>query len=342
MTASEILVSIVWLVLLLITNGATGFLAVAPIYSVKILRERQRQCFESLEQSVLSPVKHRLHGPICAETVSTTASSSSNDSATTTISPAVVLSNDQDSTTTLSQLQTPLSKRSLPELKQELLDLLPRLTGQAAEYRMVERLVNAMESHDDYISPQTLPFFQLATQGSWQLLFSTQLLAGSPNPRKFRLREMIQTIHDNDDSIKEVVTTRPESATTTILTGNLTNRVVWDWAQNEAGVFDCTGTFSVECTTSISPTVSGSRVALNLSSHVLRLGPGSAVPSNVPELVAYVRRSMPLELFDPSHHAMDTTYLDATVRIVRYTGSPRLEGVRDIFVRVAPSERVPP
>jgi PAP_fibrillin len=291
----------------------------------------------------MAPRKHRRHGPIlCAETVSTTTAIISSDSAattttTTTSLAASELSNDQDatsiSTTLTSPLPTPLlsKQRSLPELKQELLDLLPRLTGQAAEYRTVEQLVNAMESHDEYVAPQTLPFFTLATQGSWQLLFSTQLLAGGGslfNPRKFRLREMIQIIHENDHAIE---TARSESLGT--ITGNVTNRVVWDWAQSELGVFDCTGTFSVECTSSMSPTVSGARMALTLTDHVLRLGPGSAVPDNVPELVAHVRRSMPVELFDPSHHAMDTTYLDGTVRIVRYTGSARLEGVRDIFVR---------
>jgi hypothetical protein len=272
MTAPAILQSVVLCWLMLLLNGATSFLAVAPLYSVKIPPDRQRHCGRFLARKESTVDVHR-HGPIRAETVSTTSSSS--DSGTTTIS-------------NYDQKDSPFPRRSLPELKQELLDLLPRLTGQAAEYRTVEQLVNALESHDEYVPPQTLPFFTLATQGSWQLLFSTQLWAGPSNPRKFRLREMMQIMHENDNNGMEK-TTRSESlgATTITITGNVTNRVVWDWAQSELGVFDCTGTFSVECTSLMTPAVSGSRMALNLTNHVLRLGPGSAVPDHVPELVAH-------------------------------------------------------
>ena len=41
---------------------------------------------------------------------------------------------------------------------------------------------------------------------------------------------------------------------------------------------------------------------------------------------------MPKEMFDPNDHAMDTTYLDTDLRIVRMTG-PRFEGIRGIFIR---------
>jgi hypothetical protein len=45
-----------------------------------------------------------------------------------------------------------------------------------------------------------------------------------------------------------------------------------------------------------------------------------------------LHRAMPKEMFDPNDHAMDTTYLDGDLRIVRLTG-PKFEGVRDIFMR---------
>jgi hypothetical protein len=58
------------------------------------------------------------------------------------------------------------------------------------------------------------------------------------------------------------------------------------------------------------------------------------LPSDIPALVGLLHRAMPRELVDPGNgHAVDTTYLDTDVRIIRYTG-PRYEGVRDIFVRV--------
>ena len=70
----------------------------------------------------------------------------------------------------------------------------------------------------------------------------------------------------------------------------------------------------------------------DLDDHVLNLAKGSKVPKDVPALVGMLHRAMPKELFDPSEHAMDTTYLDGDLRIVRMAG-PRLEGVRDIYIR---------
>jgi hypothetical protein len=49
-------------------------------------------------------------------------------------------------------------------------------------------------------------------------------------------------------------------------------------------------------------------------------------------MVALLHRAIPKELFDPDNHAMDTTYLDAELRIARLTG-PKYEGVRNIFFR---------
>ena len=72
-------------------------------------------------------------------------------------------------------------------------------------------------------------------------------------------------------------------------------------------------------------------MVVDLDDHVLELATGSQVPSDVQALVGILHRAMPKELFDPSDHAIDTTYLDADLRIVRYTG--KMEGVRDIFIR---------
>lgn len=45
-----------------------------------------------------------------------------------------------------------------------------------------------------------------------------------------------------------------------------------------------------------------------------------------------LHRALPKEIFDPNGHAMDTTYLDVDLRIVRFTGVTH-EGVRNIFMR---------
>jgi hypothetical protein len=37
-------------------------------------------------------------------------------------------------------------------------------------------------------------------------------------------------------------------------------------------------------------------------------------------------------MFDPNQHAMDMTYLDGNLKIVRLTGHNKFEGIRDIFM----------
>jgi hypothetical protein len=212
----------------------------------------------------------------------------------------------------LEEHQENISSLSPTQLREELVDLLGRMTGQAEEYRRVEVLVNALE--EVYQPAQTLQFFNFAAQGVWQLLFSTNL-AGTPNPAKFRLRELTQ--HK-----------RPAG-----LSGQVTNTAVWDFAQEQPGIFDVTGTFSVECSYNVTQ---GSRMELQLDDHRLELSKGSKVPQDVQKLVSLLHRSMPKELFDPTELFADTTYLDADVKIVRYTGR-RMEGVRDIFLRVRPA-----
>ena len=197
---------------------------------------------------------------------------------------------------------------TLMEVKEKLLDLVPRMTGQDHEFRSVEELVNALE--DRYQPVQTLQFLNLANQGDWQLLFSTNL-SGTPNPAKFRLRELIQRIQTNK------------------LEGGLVNEATWDLAEAGDANFDATGTFTIKCKYQINQ---GARMVVDLEDHILEPDRGSRIPKDVPALVGLLHRSMPKELFDPSDHAIDTTYLDVDLRIVRYTG-PRLEGVRDIFIR---------
>lgn len=73
-------------------------------------------------------------------------------------------------------------------------------------------------------------------------------------------------------------------------------------------------------------------MVMDLNEHEIRPAKGSAIPKDVPGLVGLLHRAIPTEIFDPNGHAMDTTYLDADLRIVRLTG-PNHEGVRNIFMR---------
>jgi hypothetical protein len=201
---------------------------------------------------------------------------------------------------------------SVQQVKDQLLELLPRMTGTEDEFRAVEKYVNILE--DKYAPPQTLDFLNLAMGGEWQLLFSTTL-KGGPRPN-FRLKELVQTLLPNG------------------LDGTVTNMAQWDLDDDDDGVFDCSGTFSAVCEYEINQ---GARMIMELKDHKIELLPGSAVPKDVQGLVGLIHRIMPTELFDPNDHAVDTTYLDGDLRIVRMTG-PSYEGVRDIFIRVGSME----
>ena len=199
-----------------------------------------------------------------------------------------------------------LSNVDTLEIKRRLLDLLPRMMGTAEEFKEVESYVNKLE--DRYTSIQTLDFLNLAMSGEWQLLFSTNLSGGPKS--NFRLKELFQRIESNS------------------LEGTVENEAAWDLAE-DGTTFDATGIFTVRCSYKINQ---GSRMIMNLEENVLKLGKGSVVPKDVESLIGFLNRAMPNELFDPNDHAMDTTYLDGDLRIVRITG-PRFEGVRDIFIR---------
>ena len=195
---------------------------------------------------------------------------------------------------------------SVDEAKTALIELVPRMTGIDSEYRAVESYINLLE--EKYSPVQTLDFLNLAMAGDWQLLFSTNLL-GRPN-RRLRLRELVQRIETNG------------------FDGSLTNVAQWDYAE-DGEVFDASGNFSIKCSYSISR---GSRLAVDLKDHELRPAWGSKIPEDVPTLVGYLHRAIPREIFDPDGHSMDTTYLDANLRIIRLTGSNH-EGVRNVYMR---------
>lgn len=121
---------------------------------------------------------------------------------------------------------------------------------------------------------------------------------------------------------------RVESASMNSPKGTVSNEVSWQLAENGVS-FDALGSFTVVCSYEINR---GARLELNLKDSILKLGKGSSLPEDIESLIGLMNRAMPKELFDPSDHAMDTTYLDGDMRITRMTG-PRFEGVRDIFVR---------
>jgi len=197
---------------------------------------------------------------------------------------------------------------SISEIKSRLIEIIPRCTGKREELETISVLVNALE--EKYTPMLTLDFLNLAMEGDWQLLFTTNQL-GIPL-RNLRLRELYQRIEPN------------------IASGRILNVAQWDLAENEPSNFDCTGTFTVQCSYKINPT---GRIILSLENHILK-PIGYNLPSDVPKLVSMLFKSMPNELFDPNQLGMDTTFLDENLRIVRMTGGGEtFEGVRNIFIR---------
>ena len=112
-------------------------------------------------------------------------------STTTTTTPIAIDENKDDNDDDDDAMMNELIMKMKPtQIKEKLLDLLPRMTGTAEEFRYVETYVNALE--DKFIAPQTLDFLNLAMVGEWQFLFTTNQL-GRPSPR-LRLTELVQSI----------------------------------------------------------------------------------------------------------------------------------------------------
>jgi len=70
-----------------------------------------------------------------------------------------------------------------------------------------------------------------------------------------------------------------------------------------------------------------------LDEHILNPG-GKTLPKDPSRLVGLLYNAIPTELFDPNQLGMDTTFLDVDLRIMRFTGDSKFEGVRNIFVRL--------
>lgn len=216
---------------------------------------------------------------------------------------------DPESSGETNENEMNLSSMNTSEIKGLLLDLLPRMKGTKEEFRLVEAYVNALE--DSYTPPQTLDFLNLAMSGEWQFLFTTNQLK-RPSP-SLRLTELTQKLESNG------------------LKGKIVNQASWALAEDGIGMsFDANGYFSASISYNINQ---GARVTLS-DDHDLavNLAKGSSVPQDLEGLVGLIHRAMPTEMFDPSSLAMDTTFLDPDLRIVRFTGV-RHEGVRNIFIR---------
>eukprot|EP00560_Eucampia_antarctica_P004511 CAMPEP_0197831822 /NCGR_PEP_ID=MMETSP1437-20131217/12275_1 /TAXON_ID=49252 ORGANISM="Eucampia antarctica, Strain CCMP1452" /NCGR_SAMPLE_ID=MMETSP1437 /ASSEMBLY_ACC=CAM_ASM_001096 /LENGTH=312 /DNA_ID=CAMNT_0043434909 /DNA_START=180 /DNA_END=1118 /DNA_ORIENTATION=+ len=203
-----------------------------------------------------------------------------------------------------------LETKSPSEIKDKLVDLLLHMTGKEEEFRLVETYVNVLE--EKFISPQTLGFFNMAISGDWQFLFTTSV--NNRPSSKLRLSELVQKVESDEASPFE---------------GKLITKANWALAEDDTQTFDCYGSFTIECLYKVNQ---GTRMIIDLDQHLLEPAKGSKIPKDVQGLVGMLHRAIPKEMFDPEGLAIDTTYADPDVRIVRFTGK-RHEGVRNIFFK---------
>jgi len=205
--------------------------------------------------------------------------------------------------------EDPLLGKDIQELKSLLVELLSTMTeGSPQEFELVERYVNAIEQK--FEPPQTLDFLNMIMGGNdWQFLFTTNQL-GRPSP-KLRLTGLVQNVRTNG------------------FDGEVENQASWSLAEDGL-TYDCQGTFGAKTTYTINQ---GARMTINDDLDLtIRLSKGSNVPTDTQDLIGLIHRAMPTEMFDNSDLAMDTTFLDTDIKIVRFTGK-RHEGVRNIFIR---------
>ncbi len=213
--------------------------------------------------------------------------------------------------------------------------------------RLVESNINYLESI--YSPVQTIDFLNLVMVGEWNLLFSTNLLLPPPHLRRSLPSTVLTNGDETQSSQRLRLVTVAQKIEAVGYNGCLTNVAQWNYDDNNTirevqedapptSPFkesnSTNGSFSIPCTYTIHQ---GSRMNLQVSDdrqlRPAKIGSKVIIPDNVQELATYLRQSMPREIFDPSDHAMDITYMDADLRIVRYTG-PNFEGVRNIFVRI--------
>ncbi|CAM9751964.1 unnamed protein product [Ectocarpus fasciculatus] len=210
-----------------------------------------------------------------------------------------------------SVLETTTRKQvgSIEEAKTELLGRVgfptdhPGAERPRLEEARVGYLVEVLEG--TYTPIHTVDFFNFAAQGEWDLAYTTAAML--PIGPRLTANQLFQRIEPGEG-----------------LKGNLTNIIMW--TLKDEGI---DGRLEVDCDYSFDPR---GRMNTSLRKHLLL--PDGKMPRDPQGLIQVLRRAMPYELFDPDGHALETTFLDDTLRIVKLRG-PKFEGLINIFARRA-------
>lgn len=196
--------------------------------------------------------------------------------------------------------------------RQKLSELISTFVNSDIQTEPIEKAVLKLESLK--MVPATPEFAELALAGEWQLTFSS---LGRISRTPYKLDCTVQRF---DTQLKR-----------------MTNQVDWMFsAKNNVGTVSARMLINCEYTL-----VGPSRLNIKLLDHKVKILPredGSTLelPDNMQAVIDDLRRTIPIEFFDPSG-LCDISYIDPEYRVARFLGS-RVAGVREVFTRIQSTE----
>lgn len=198
---------------------------------------------------------------------------------------------------------------SASDERQKLVELLSTFVNSDIQVEPIEKAVLKLESFK--MMPATPEFTELALAGEWRLIFSS---LGKISRTPYKLDRTVQRF---EPQLKR-----------------MTNQVDWEFpAKNEVDTVSAQMLINCEYTL-----VGPSRLNIKLLDHKVKILPredGSSVelPDNMQAVIDDMRRSIPIEFFDPSG-LCDVSYIEPEYRVARFLGR-RIAGVREVFIRIS-------
>ena len=347
--------------------------AAATTTTVRTLEGTQRWRLSLLQSRLLASLalqesrRRRIGSPLRASSSSSSSPLQSVESisaAASSTSPTEEREGSVARTATAPRPMTPSSAEHLATSLVDAIRSLPKARSPAERsdlYQTIQSTINSLEGL--YQPPQTLGFFAAILEGDWHHLFATHRGVGAIGGAEWFEEEAEDEEGVGPEKVSWISSGRvilhntDQSLDCRGRRGNLTTTVAWEWLpppRSEEGPWSVErdddteaptpsisskigGTFQIRSDFDV--TDSGRLLLLPTDDRTIRPHRGSdrrLEPKDVPPLVRQLRRAIPPTLFGlpQGQQAADITYLDAVLRIVRYTGGPAtLEGARDLFFR---------
>lgn len=197
---------------------------------------------------------------------------------------------------------------SASDERRKLFELLSTFVNSDIQVGPIEKAVLKLESFK--MIPATPEFAELALAGEWRLIFSS---LGKISRTPYKLDRTVQRF---EPQLKRMI-----------------NQVDWEFpAKNEVDTVSARMLINCEYTL-----VGPSRLNIKLLDHKVKIlprddGSSAELPDNMQAVIDDMRRSIPIEFFDPSG-LCDISYIEPEYRVARFLGR-RIAGVRDVFIRI--------